>query len=129
MKTRNYWLLAAGLSGALGVGMGAFGAHALAPYLQEIGRTATYETAVQYHLTHTLALLAIAIWRQLQPGQAGLKAVAISFLLGILIFSGSLYVLVLTNTPWLGAITPIGGVAFIVGWLILAWKGTKKALP
>lgn len=129
MKKRNYWLLAAGLLGAIGVGMGAFGAHALAPYLQQTGRTATYETAVTYHMTHTLALFGIAVWYQLQPDERGLKGIAISFIIGTLIFSGSLYLLVLTNTPWLGAITPIGGVAFIVGWLLLAWKGTKKALP
>jgi uncharacterized membrane protein YgdD (TMEM256/DUF423 family) len=131
MKNPRFWLRTAALLGALGVGMGAFGAHALEALLSEYGRTATYETAVSYHLYHSLALLALAVWYTLQAGQHLLRWPALCFSLGILIFSGSLYILCLTNTPWLGAITPIGGVFFITGWLLLLRQAAaqKKALP
>ena len=97
--------------------MGAFGAHALEPQLIESGRLDTYETAVQYHFYHVIASLIILIvpvandtWR---------KRASMAFLAGIMIFSGSLYFLSLSGITWLGAITPIGGVLFIVGWLML----------
>lgn len=110
-------LKTAAIFGALAVGIGAFGAHGLKPMLESTGRLDTFETAVKYHFYHTLALLALGIWTSVKPG---LRKSALSFWgfsLGILIFSGSLYALCLSGITVLGAITPIGGVAFIIGWL------------
>lgn len=98
--------------------MGAFGAHALES-LVSANRLATWDTAVQYHFVHALALLAIGLWSRAAKGRF-LKVAMGSFVLGILIFSGSLYLLVITDTGWLGAVTPIGGTAFIVGWIAMA---------
>lgn len=111
--------------GMLAVGIGAFGAHGLEPTLEANGRTETFETAVKYHFYHALAILALAIWLQVQPQHGFLKSVMGLLALGILIFSGSLYVLSLTGINWLGAITPIGGVAFIAGWFWLFWSARK----
>jgi len=104
----------------LGVGAGAFGAHALESYFEEIPRfEATYQTAVRYHLIHGLALFAVAWVAGRWPGNlvnvSGYLIVA-----GIVLFSGSLYLLSLTDVRWLGAITPLGGAAFIAGWILLA---------
>ncbi|MGY6558383.1 MAG: DUF423 domain-containing protein [Nitritalea sp.] len=121
----NTILQIAAFSGALAVGVGAFGAHGLAETLAANGRTATFETAVLYHFFHTLALLLVGAVALIRP-EHSFKGVAIAFLLGILIFSGSLYVLAVFNLPFLGAITPFGGVAFIVGWVLLALKMRGK---
>ncbi len=110
-------LKTAAIFGALAVGIGAFGAHGLKPTLEAAGRLETFETAVKYHFYHALALLVLGVWTSVKPE---LKKTALSFwgfTLGILIFSGSLYVLCLSGVTWLGAITPLGGVAFILGWL------------
>ncbi len=115
----------AAVIGALAVCIGAFGAHALKPYLLETGRLDTFETAVKYQFYHTLALLAIGII-QLNHNNKWLKYATRAMLAGILVFSGSLYLLCATQLSFLGAITPIGGVALIVGWLLLI-LGTKKA--
>ena len=109
-----------------GVGAGAFGAHGLAPYFEEYPDLAgTFATAVRYHLIHGIGLLAVA-WAATQwPGTQTTWAGYLLFA-GTLIFSGSLYLLVFTRTSWLGAITPIGGVAFLAGWFFLAlaaWRG------
>ncbi len=99
---------------ALAVALGAFGAHAIRSRVTP-ALLATWETAVQYHFLHALALVGLGLWmRQYQTS----NAVSLwCFVLGIGIFSGSLYALVLTEQRWLGAITPIGGVLFVVGWL------------
>ena len=109
----------------LGVGAGAFGAHGLKPYFERFPDLAsTYETAVRYHVYHALGLFAAAWLADKYPTSlttwAGYLMVA-----GIVIFSGSLYLLVVTRQGWLGAITPIGGVAFVAGWsclLLVAWR-------
>lgn len=113
--TQKAILLIASALGALTVAIGAFGAHALAKMLESTGRVDTFETAVKYQMYHTLALLAVGIllFRVEQPA---LQVAAWCFFLGILVFSGSLYVLCATGITWLGAITPIGGTLFIVGW-------------
>src|SRR5262249_45596929 len=114
------WFGIAGILGALGVAFGAFGAHALQSTLNP-GLLAIFETAVRYHLIHTLALAGTAIAMQVFPGHGvGLRRVAWAFTVGVVLFSGSLYVLALTNQRWLGAVTPLGGLAFIAGWLGLA---------
>lgn len=120
-------LTIAGISGALAVGLGAFGAHGLEPILIQNGRLDTFETAVSYHFYHTLGLLGLGILAMIKPEWKGLSLAAWGMFLGILIFSGSLYILSLTGITWLGAITPIGGVGFILGWLALAYAVLKNA--
>lgn len=120
-------LTIAGISGALAVGLGAFGAHGLEPILIQNGRLDTFETAVSYHFYHTLGLLGLGILARIKPEWKGLSLAAWGMFLGILIFSGSLYILSLTGITWLGAITPIGGVGFILGWLALAYAVLKNA--
>jgi uncharacterized membrane protein YgdD (TMEM256/DUF423 family) len=96
----------------LAVGLGAFGAHALKATLQESGMLDVWNKAVLYHLVHAVALIALALHG------AGNRTAYYLIVAGILFFSGSLYVMALTNVRWLGAITPIGGLCFLAGW---AW--------
>ena len=112
----------ASLSGMLAVILGAFGAHALKGKLDAYA-LGIYETAVQYHFYHSFALLAVGILALSQPHAALLKSSGWLFLLGILVFSGSLYLLSMTGARWLGAVTPLGGLAFIAGWGCLAASG------
>ena len=107
--------LAAG-SGFLVVALGAFGAHGLKSLLMQHQRLDTWDTAVFYHMFHTVVLLFLALRPTVNTG------VVVSFLCGICLFSGSLYLLALTNIRWLGAITPLGGVAFLIGWVMLFWQ-------
>lgn len=109
----------ASLLGALSVGIGAFAAHGLRKTLEATGRFETFETAVRYQFFHTLALLAVGVLWYLKPELRSLGTVAWLWLGGILVFSGSLYVLCLTGITKLGAVTPIGGVLFIAGWIVL----------
>lgn len=111
---------AGALAAALAVGAGAFGAHALRARLSpaDLG---TFETAARYQMYHALALLAVA-WL-VDRGHPRANAAGWAFLAGIVLFSGSLYVLTLGGIRWMGAVTPLGGVAFLVGWLLLAWDG------
>ena len=104
-----------GFSAFLAVGLGAFGAHALKDRLIDSGLLSTWETASQYHLIHSIAML--LPW-SMGPGR--LKP-AVFFLIGIFLFSGSLYLLAFTGIRWLGMITPLGGVSFLAGWLLLAF--------
>jgi uncharacterized membrane protein YgdD (TMEM256/DUF423 family) len=106
------------LMGFVGVGLGAFGAHALKGRLSP-DMLAIFETGVRYQMYHALALLALAAMMTRLEGRAVVVA-GWSFTAGILIFSGSLYALALTGVTVLGAITPIGGVAFLAGWIALA---------
>jgi len=102
--------------GLLAVLLGAFGAHGLKDLLGHNGTLAIWEKAVFYHFIHAVMLFVLA---QMKP----FPAVAWwSFLAGIVLFSGSLYVLAVTNVLWLGAVTPFGGVAFVVGWVCLMIK-------
>ena len=114
----------ASLSGMLAVMLGAFGAHGLRGKLDDYAM-GVFETAVQYHFYHSLTLLAVGIIALQQPQTMLLKSSGWLFLLGIVVFSGSLYLLSVTGVRWLGAITPLGGLAFIAGWACLAaasWK-------
>jgi len=111
------------LFGMLGVAAGAFGAHALRGRLSE-PMLAVFETGVRYQMYHALALLAVALLIS-RTGSGAAVAAGWLFSAGILIFSGSLYVLTLTGVRWLGAVTPLGGVAFIAGWGLLAWAGWR----
>ena len=112
------WLRIAAGIGFLGVALGAFGAHGLEETLIENGRVDVWDAAVLYHLTHAVVLLALAI-----APDAFRKKAWLCMAIGIAIFSGSLYVLAVTNIGVLGAITPIGGVLFLIGWGILAPEG------
>lgn len=112
------------ISALFAVVFGAFGAHALKPRL-EVSALAVFETASQYHFYHSFALLAVGLIALSAPQTMLLKTSGWLFLAGILVFSGSLYVLSITGLRWLGAVTPLGGLAFIAGWLCLAlysWK-------
>ena len=114
----------ASVSGMLAVIFGAFGAHALKGRL-DAHAIGAFETAVQYHFYHSLALLAVGLLALNQPQTAMLKSSGWLFTIGIVVFSGSLYLLSVTGVRWLGAITPIGGLAFIGGWACLAATGWK----
>lgn len=112
------FLLLAAVNGFLAVALGAFGAHGLGARLSA-ELMATYQTAVQYHFYHALALLGVALLSLQFPAAALPRASGYLFLAGIVLFSGSLYVLALTGARWLGAITPLGGLGFLAGWLCL----------
>ncbi len=118
MKT---FIVAGVLAMALGVILGAFGAHGLknrlSPELLVI-----YHTGVEYHLYHALGLILVGILCVQFPQVEGLRTGGWLLLAGIAIFSGSLYLLAISGLRWLGAITPIGGVAFIAGWLWIGWS-------
>lgn len=115
------WLVALGaLSGALGVAAGAFGAHALAGAVSP-ERLATFRTGAQYQQVHAAAMVLAGLAAAWRPAWRGAARAGWLFLAGTLLFSGSLYALVLTDTPALGAVAPLGGVAFMAGWLVLAW--------
>jgi len=104
----------------LAVAIGAFGAHALKPLLTPEAKI-WYQTGVTYHMFHALGLILIGLLAQLQP-QAKLKLAGYSLLVGVVLFSGSLYLMAITQIRWLGAITPLGGLAFLVGWGSLFWS-------
>lgn len=113
-------LIATGaISAFLGVGLGAFGAHGLRKRLSA-DMLAVFDIGVRYQLVHALALLAAgAAASRLMPD--ALAAAGVLFVIGTLVFSGSLYVLALSGRKWLGAITPLGGLALLTGWASLAW--------
>lgn len=106
------------------VALGAFGAHALRATLSEQD-LATFETGARYQMYHALALIAVAWAVGRWPGMTSITAAGWSFVVGIVVFSGSLYVLVLTGQRWLGAVTPLGGLAFLVGWILLLWSAFR----
>lgn len=122
----NNWISLGALLAGLAVATGAFGAHALQPLLPEKALK-TWETAVHYHMFHALGLLVCGIVLQSRP-QKTIVLAGRFLLLGLLLFSGSLYAMVLLQAGgaasyrWLGAITPLGGVSFMIGWALLVWS-------
>jgi len=120
----NHWIPVAAFFGASAVILGAFGAHGLASQV-EPDRLASWQTAVQYHLLHSVALLALAL--AFGRGNLRVRWAAWSFSIGIALFSGSIYALVLTDFRWLGPITPIGGLLLIVGWVALLPLGSGES--
>jgi|SRR5690554_1940048 len=122
--TARSTLVIAALLGTLAVALGAFAAHGLQTLLSE-RLLQVFQIGVQYQFYHVFALLLTGLLQQRRDSR-GLRLAAVLFLLGILIFSGSLYVLALSGVHWLGAITPLGGSAFIAGWLVLAFSIFKQ---
>lgn len=112
-------LLLGALLGAIGVTLGAFGAHGLKSVL-DAEKLGWWQTGVQYQLWHAVALVAIGA-----AALPGTRPVAILMAVGVLVFSGSLYVMALTGARWLGMVTPLGGLALIAGWLLLAWRAWR----
>ena len=124
---RSVFLFLSAVCGFIGVAMGAFGAHGLKAVLT-MEMLTVYKTAVDYQMWHALGLGLIAIFRQQVPESALLKWSGWLMFVGIVLFSGSLYLLAILNAKWLGMITPLGGVAFLAAWIcvtIFAFKSTK----
>ena len=117
--TQKFILISGALYSALAVIIGAFGAHALKATLEATQRLDTFETAVKYHFYHSLGLLIIGLLWYKIPHKF-LTYAAWSHTVGLILFSGSLYILCLTNNGKWGAITPLGGLAFILGWILVA---------
>ncbi|HEX8274499.1 MAG TPA: DUF423 domain-containing protein [Longimicrobiaceae bacterium] len=119
---KTFWVLGC-LFGMTAVAAGAFGAHALRARLPA-DLLAVFETGARYQMYHALALLAVAWAAERWPSGAAVAA-GWAFVAGIVVFSGSLYVLALSGVRWLGAVTPLGGVAFLAGWALLAWTAWR----
>ena len=113
-------LFVAGLTGFLGIGLGAFGAHALKGVLEIHHAREIWNTAVLYQLVHAPVLLLLA------REQSVPRIPFLCFAFGILLFSGSLYLLAVTGITWLGAVTPIGGLLLMAGWALIAWSGFRS---
>jgi uncharacterized membrane protein YgdD (TMEM256/DUF423 family) len=120
--TARLILLVAGLLGFTGVALGAFGAHALKETLTTRGSVATWQTAVLYHLVHAVALLAVA---SQAGGPINARWIALCWSAGVVLFSGSLYWLALGGPKLLGPVTPLGGLAFLAGWGLVAWNALQ----
>jgi uncharacterized membrane protein YgdD (TMEM256/DUF423 family) len=122
MDSRRMLLVGAALAG-LAVAAGAFGAHLLKPILDGT-MLAVFETGVRYHMYHALALCVIASIGE-RVSTRRLATVGWLFAIGIILFSGSLYVISLSGMRWVGAFTPLGGAALIAGWALLAWTAAR----
>jgi uncharacterized membrane protein YgdD (TMEM256/DUF423 family) len=118
MENAAFWIRSGSLLAALAIVTGAFGAHGLQGQLSP-AMMSVYEKAVHYHAYHALGLFVVAFVRQYRPEARRAIWAGRLMLVGIVFFSGSLYVLSLTGLSWLGAVTPIGGLAFIAAWLML----------
>lgn len=117
-------LIAASVAGFTGVALGAFGSHALKGQLAPSLLNA-WHTGVQYQFIHCLAILLVAALLSLRPQLPGLRLAALSFAVGILLFSGSLYLMAVTGISKFGIITPLGGISFMLGWLALLFASFK----
>ncbi|MEN0039251.1 MAG: DUF423 domain-containing protein [Cellvibrio sp.] len=120
----RFFLMIAAIGGFLAVVIGAFAAHGLrkvlTPEMIEV-----VKTGVQYQMYHALALFIVGLWLSYKPATPGLKAGGLAFIMGVLLFSGSLYALAMGAPRWLGPVTPLGGLCFLIGWLLLlvaAWR-------
>ncbi|HEY5541848.1 MAG TPA: DUF423 domain-containing protein [Candidatus Binatia bacterium] len=116
----RFFFTAGAIMAFLAVALGAFGAHALknrlTPDMLDI-----FEVGVRYHMYHALGLFAVA-WATSRWPESNVTAAGWAFIVGIIIFSGSLYILSMTGMRWFGVVTPLGGLAFLIGWAILVWS-------
>ena len=121
-------IILAGINGFLAVSIGAFAAHTLrdrlSPELLD-----TFQTGVQYHMYHALGLFGIGLLMLNFPASNLLRISAYLMIAGIVLFSGSLYLLSITGTRWLGAITPLGGLCFLSAWVLIVWFAAKQKFP
>jgi uncharacterized membrane protein YgdD (TMEM256/DUF423 family) len=123
---KSGWFAVGAIACGIGVGLGAFGAHGLRSRVSA-EMLAVFETGVRYQMYHALALLAVGLASARWPGGL-VQASGWLFLIGMLVFCGSLYMMTFTGARWLGAITPLGGLSFLAGWALLAiaaWKGSS----
>jgi len=116
----RFFFLSGAVAAFIAVALGAFGAHSLKTKLSA-DMLNIFEIGVRYQMYHALGLIAVA-WAMTRWPEANLNAAGWAFIVGIVVFSGSLYLLSATDIRWLGAITPIGGLAFLIGWAILIWS-------
>jgi uncharacterized membrane protein YgdD (TMEM256/DUF423 family) len=124
LSPRTMLVVAAGLM-FFGVAAGAFGAHALRGRIA-VDALGTYQTAVLYHLVHALGLIGVGLLALQWPDAARpLAWTAFLLVVGVVLFSGSLYALVLTGVRTFGVVTPVGGIAFLAGWVLLAWTAAR----
>ncbi len=119
------FLFLGSINAFLAVALGAFGAHGLKGRL-DADMLAVYHTGVQYHIVHALGLLAVGIMAHWMPASAALRWAGWLLLAGIILFSGSLYVLSLSGLRWIGMITPFGGSAFLAAWILVAMAALKS---
>ena len=124
MTEKNYWLILGAILAAIGVSAGAAGAHFLRNIISET-RFITFNKAVRYQMYHSFALIFVALLSSQNPGKA-LDIAGWLFLAGILLFSGSLYLIVLTGLQWFEVFSPVGGIAFVLGWLSLAYSAFQN---
>ena len=124
--TARLALTLAGALLALAVALGAFGAHALKARLSP-EMSAAWQTAVQYHAWHALGLAGAGLFLLQRPSAAGIALAGWLFVAGVVLFSGSLYAMALTGVRTLGAVTPLGGAAFVAGWIVFAWAAWRAA--
>lgn len=122
---RKRLLISGSVLAFLAVMIGAFGAHALDDLLESNGLAEVFQTGVRYHMFHSLALLFLGVLAEKNPHKL-LGVSGILFLVGIILFSGSLYVLAITSHTWIGIITPIGGLCFLTSWAILIYLFLKR---
>jgi uncharacterized membrane protein YgdD (TMEM256/DUF423 family) len=120
-KYTRFIITAGFISGCLAVLTGAFGAHYMHAYLRDNGRIDTYKTAVEYQFIHSVMLVLTGLLYHQKPSMA-LRTAAILFLAGLVLFSGSLYLVCFSGIPVFGIITPFGGIAFIAAWISGAWN-------
>jgi len=123
MRPAQHFIVIGAINGFLAVAFGAFGAHALKDILSA-GLLEVFKIGVDYQAMHALALLAVGLCAR-SGRETALNLAGWAFASGILLFSGSLYLLALTDIRWLGAITPLGGAAFLLGWAALAWHASR----
>lgn len=116
----RFFFTAGAMMAFIAVCLGAFGSHTLKNRITP-DMLAIFEVGVRYHMYHALALLAVA-WAASHWPERNFTAAGWSFIIGIIIFSGSLYILSIFGIRWLGAVTPLGGIAFLIGWAILVWS-------
>ena len=130
------WIIPlAALLAATAVGLGAYSAHGLEKRLESLGyhadldkRLDWFETGVRQHMVHALGLLVVGVFASREGDSAALHFAAVAFVVGIVLFSGSLYVmtLALAEWRWLGAVVPLGGVSLIIGWFVVAYAAWKR---